>query len=509
MESGLARTSVSAFTLNHAVFVAETLIVALTTYILARYLAPELYGIYTSVMAIATSAILLINFGYEPALSVHIPIIRKEIKKVRFLLREMYMRRLLWVIIFIIVILFFMLVDIATLSPALKSIENYLPLALIFALINLNASILARFLISMFRVKQLAIVKISRLLLILVLCWFFLSKGFGIDLILWIYVIVAMGQFIAHILQCRHYLLGTIKKFSTDPIFRFGRTAWYSDIIGYILGKNSDIVMLMVFGISNPEIALYQISFIVIDYARKFSTSGMAGVAQSSFSSAYESGGKERLSTWWRIFLKFNLLVTTPGVLFLVIYAKPILSWILPNYTAASVMIQVYGGLILAATTLGTTVHITAFYAIGMADLVFRFMLIGGIINVLLNLALIPIYGVLGALIATGLTAILVGVVSLVMIRRTLRCTYPFSFFCKCICCLGTAAVISFFLPSNSVIMILLKGLSFLVVYIIMARIIKILEYDDVLRAYSVSKSLGKLLTPFSKCRKPNLHSSI
>ena len=283
----LVRTASVAFLWNHGLFVVNSVIAGLTTYVLARFLKPQDFGIYTSTMAFASLAALLISFGYEGALNVYFPRMRDCTPKLRYLFRQMLWRR------FIIVVALFCVLGTYVyfnggiwLPESLKPISRYLHLAFACGFLTLISGLLTRALITLFRVKPLAVIRVAILSCSLAVYSFLLIRGFGITAILCATIAASGATILLYIFICRDLLIGRAKKVDTNEVYSFGRTTWITDLLGYLLGKNIDIIVMTLYGVSLVHVGFYHIAFSLVAYARMIVNKGMTGVLQSAFSSA-------------------------------------------------------------------------------------------------------------------------------------------------------------------------------------------------------------------------------
>jgi O-antigen/teichoic acid export membrane protein len=103
--------------------------------------------------------------------------------------------------------------------------------------------------------------------------------------------------------------------------------------------------------------------------------------------------------------IKLNFLLTFPLILFLLIFPKFVLSFFGDNYRASSnVLIIILLGQIINvfSGSVGVYLNMTG------RQLIFqRILIVTLIINVIFNLTLIPIYGMLGAAISTSISLII------------------------------------------------------------------------------------------------------
>lgn len=499
----LNKTASIAFLWNQGQYIISTVILGFTTYILAQYLAPHYYGVYTAVMAFGSLATLFVSFGFEGALNVHLPRLAHNMPKLRYLFRQMLIRRLLVIIVFSLLIcgLIFLFQN-KWLPNNIKKIDSYLHLAVICGLISLISGLITHSLITLFRVKYFAGVRVLFLMGSFILYFYLLKNGFGIKEILWATIVTSSIATLLYIFVCRDLLTGSAKKISLRKIHKFGLTVWTNDLLSYLLGKNLDIIIMSFYGISAVHIGFYQIAFILVAYARMVVTKGMAGVLQSAFSSAFKQGGFENLRKWWMVTMKFQILVVSPGVLFLVLFSRQILESILPQYLDATLLMHTYGSLAFIITVLGGGTHITAFYAIGKEKIVLFTRILAGILNLTLDIILIYFFGVLGALIATGISGIVVCCLEMYLIYFHLRIKYPITFLIKSFICLSLAGFVASRLPGSGIPNLVVCGFSYFFVYLISAWLIKPLDEEDIIRISAVNLRLSRLLIQFSKNSK-------
>ena len=499
-EFNLAKNASKAFLWNHGLYVINSILLGLTTYLLARYLEPAGYGIFAATMAFGSAIALLISFGFEGALNIHLPRLRDNKPKLRYLFKQLLVRRLIIITVFF---FFMMLMSITFknlwwLPRSLIKLNDYMYLAVICGLISLISGLITRALITLFKVKYFVGIRVTYLTFNLMLYFFLLDNGYGIKGILWGTIATSLMAVILYVYTCRDLLIGTTKRFSLIKIHKFGITVWTTTILSYFLGKELDIIIMTICGVSALHIGFYQIVFILISYARMIVTKGMTGVLQSAFSTAYHKGGVENLGKWWMMTMKFQILVVSPGVLFLILFAHQIFQSVLPKYTDATLLLQIFGSFALIITVIGGGTHITALYAIGKEKIVLYTRILAGSANLFLDIILIYHFGVVGAIIATGLSGILIGCLELFLIFNNLGTKYPIAFLLKCSICLVVAGSMTSILMGSGILILFFYGLSYISVYIVSAWLIKPLDKEDIVRLSAVNSRLSHILVPFS-----------
>jgi O-antigen/teichoic acid export membrane protein len=292
--------------------------------------------------------------------------------------------------------------------------------------------------------------------------------------------------------------LGPSKALPTGEVYRFGRTAWAAELVSSFLGKNVDIIVMSFYGVAASHIGFYGVVFTLVHYTRLMASRGLSGVLQSAFSSAFHDGGASSLSRWWRLALKFQILVASPGVLLLALLAPEIFVCLLPDYTDATGMLRIFGVLMFGVTLIGGGVHSSALYAMSQQRRVFWLRFSAGGLNLVLDLVLIVLWGAVGALVATGISLLVIGFIELRLTRMNLDLGYPVAFCLKCCFGMAFAGLFSQFVQVTGWVGLVSSSVVFFVVYSVMVFWMKPLEAEDVEKISSVYHRVGPILSRFA-----------
>ena len=429
----------------------------------------------------------------------HLPRLRDSRPELRYLFRQMLIRRLIIITVFFIFLLLIMSSFKGLWLPSsLKQLDDYLYLAVVCGLISLISGLITRVLITLFRIKYFAGIRIIYLTFNLSLYFCLLVNGFSIRGILWVTIATSSIACIFYVYACRDLLMGSTRKISLIKIHKFGITIWATTILSYLLGKELDIIIMTLCGVSAMHIGFYQIVFILTAYARMMVTKGMTGVLQSAFSSAYHKGGLKGLGKWWMMTMKFQIMVVAPGLLFLILFARQLFESMLPKYLDATLLLQIFGSFALIITVIGGGTHITAFYAIGKEKIILYTRILAGVLNLLLDVILILHFGVLGAIIATGVAGILVGCLELYLISSNLRTRYPVVLLLKCSICLILSSLVATRVTGSGIPMLVFNGFMYFSAYLISAWLIKPFDKEDIIRLSTINSNLSRFLVTFS-----------
>jgi len=127
---------------------------------------------------------------------------------------------------------------------------------------------------------------------------------------------------------------------------------------------------------------------------------------------------------------------------------------------------------------LGTGFIIPLMYSMDRQRTVLRFILIAGGSNILLDLILIPLWGSLGAVIATGIATNILAFLGLFYIRNRLRYAPPLIFALKISIAFIIALLPTIYLPNIGFLNLSLKFMTYCFIATVLLFILKPLEIN-------------------------------
>lgn len=219
-------------------------------------------------------------------------------------------------------------------------------------------------------------------------------------------------------------------KFS--PIFKFGIILWLISFTDFALGKQVDIILLKFFNVSNVEIGYYNISHIIAVLASTFLLFGFAGVGLSVYSKIFSKQGIQGLKKFYLFSLKLSMILTLPIMFFVIFFSKEIIHFFYGSkYIGASKLILTFTIFFMGQRILGGGDNITSLYVMNKAKTALKFRNLNGIMNLIFNLILIPVYGAAGAVFATGVSGFVTVIFEFIYVKRSVKFNYPVLFFIK------------------------------------------------------------------------------
>jgi O-antigen/teichoic acid export membrane protein len=119
----------------------------------------------------------------------------------------------------------------------------------------------------------------------------------------------------------------------------------------------------------------------------------------------------------------------------------------------------------------------------------------GGMLNLLLNIILIPSYGAIGAIIGTGFSQLSITIVEFEIARRYVKVIYPFLFLGKLLFVSSISLLVVIWFPAKGIGQLAVNGVIFLVLFLSISYFIKFLTPDERQRLSDISifKYLAKV----------------
>ncbi|MFI5273899.1 MAG: polysaccharide biosynthesis C-terminal domain-containing protein, partial [Ktedonobacterales bacterium] len=162
--------------------------------------------------------------------------------------------------------------------------------------------------------------------------------------------------------------------------------------------------------------------------------SGLGGVGMAAMSAAFTGGGRARLAMMWRAALMLQIVLAVPMLAFCLVRADQIVLVLYgPRFAAVVPWFRLFLGFAIVGRLVGGGAHQSALYVVGRQRSVLFTRWAGLVVNVVLDIALIPIYGPVGALFGTGFSQVWVGIIEYLLVRGQVPHGYPTDFMARMI----------------------------------------------------------------------------
>jgi O-antigen/teichoic acid export membrane protein len=211
--------------------------------------------------------------------------------------------------------------------------------------------------------------------------------------------------------------------------------AWASygiTFFGFGLMTQSDVLLMNFFKVDGGEIGLYHL-VTGLTGTMVFLLSGVAPMALSLFSETFSKDGLDELGKIYCKIVGFSSYLTVPIYMFCVFNSGVLINFIYGSaFEEASLALVIFAAFAGIQTALGNNFTVSTLYVIHKRNDAIRTTIEGSILNIGLNFLLIPVFGMLGAITATGITMVYMVLRQLIIISNEMKIAPVFPVIGKC-----------------------------------------------------------------------------
>ena len=465
---------------NFAGKVVIGLLGAVASILIARKLGKEGLGLYATIISIPVIIRLFTTFGFETILNVKLPALQHVTsgkEKTRFLVTKFLFYRI-----------GIILIVAAMLYPAkpilhwfFKEIDFsfYLPYIILYLASLLLFSYVTMIFRALLRIKIVSIVEgVNQLLNLLLLALFF-AFGAGVTGVLNAFIISTFLCLLFLIFSGKDFFLGRKSPVKLEDSYEIGVTAAIGGLIAFGLGTQVDIVILNYFEISSDRIGFYFLCFNLVAMM-SLPVQGMGPLVQSAFSELYAREGEKGLADSWVLVTQVLVLLSLPIYVYAIFDAQAIIEFLYgKQYLETTEYFKVFAIFSCISILAGSSFCMPVFYLLRRKALALKIQFAGGILNLILNIILIPKYGVWGVVVATGFSMALTGIVQMLFVRHFINIEFPFIFELKILLASVLSLMPTLLVSGNDFIALLFKLLVYGIGFIALLSLLKPLENKE------------------------------
>ncbi len=250
---------------------------------------------------------------------------------------------------------------------------------------------------------------------------------------------------------------------------------------GWIIITQTDMLMLMYFT-TTYDVGLYAIalpiSLLLLFFMRPINIVFAPLVAE------YAAQKKEKeLAETIAMAYKYAFVILLPFTLCFIAFPEFIIPILFSqDYVAAAPALQ-----ILAAGTLFYSFSLfnsIIFVGIGKAKSMAIVVVGMSVLNIILNLLLIPLYMITGAALSTSISYLLLFIISTVYISRQVSLKFPVFPWLKAVLCslitIGSVFVIKYYTLWNNFAEALVCGITLCLLYVLFIFVLKVVDYNEI-----------------------------
>jgi O-antigen/teichoic acid export membrane protein len=197
----------------------------------------------------------------------------------------------------------------------------------------------------------------------------------------------------------------------------------------------------------------YSATYAIGQYA-SFALAPLGIVLYPTLSKTYDEGHHNETANYLKYSLKYLMMVAIPSAFGLAILAKPLLEILTtPEFVSGSTVVP----WVAAGTVLNCFYQIGIYiiHLVGKTSITVRLLGTSAVLNVILNLILIPRLGIVGAAVATLVAYAVLGMLTLTVTRRYLRFDLSLPFIGKSILSSGVMTICIWLINPQSIAMVI------------------------------------------------------
>ncbi|MBU1849260.1 MAG: flippase [Nanoarchaeota archaeon] len=378
--------------------------------LLARRLSVEQFGLFYSVFTFLTFFLFFRSFGLGSAMVKFISEFnaKNQNDKLKTVITSSFIFQLLFTVIFMIVFFFcanWLSVNYfknVAAAPILKFLTFYILFSMLFIF-------LSNLFIGFQKIRIYSFISPVKNLLILLITFIFINLGFEEFSPVIGYVFSALFLFLVFLLfgiKLFNYSKYKIKYFSktTKNLFFFGLPVLLTSIGGSVIGQ-IDTIILTYFK-TMYEVGIYNV---VLPSANifLFLTGSLSAVLFPMASELWAKKENKKLSEGLRLLYKYSFVILIPLIFSIIGFSGLFLKIFFgKEYMVGSFALQIL--LVGVVFYVVAQINTSILAGIGMPKVATKIIIFAAIFNLILNIILIPPFGIVGAAIATTISYILV-----------------------------------------------------------------------------------------------------
>jgi len=454
------------------VFASSVVVLALHFFqkpLLARYLGPDGLGLFSMAIMLAAIIELIAAFGFDSAVIKYTAEYKEDKSKLYSLFSSAFITVLIIGVITSLALFVFAntFADVFNMPPLSLLLKIY---AVVFPFSLIHGIVISYF-NGLREMKYYAFIGILRASLALAFILALLIIGLGVvGAILGTVFAIIVTVSGAMVLMKRfvHFTFSDYKK-NTKMLASFGSRLVGANMIGQIY-YYVDTLMIGYF-LTSTDVGYYAVA---ISLSRFFwlVPRAMATVAYPAISEYWAKDNHQAINKLVDKATKYSACILVFAGMSVIFFAEDIITFLFtPEFLPAVLPLTI---LIIGTVTSGILRSIGGIFAsVGKVNLVLKISAIGAVGDIILNIALIPIYGIIGAATATTASYVLNVGISLYFLRKVLAIKLDASWYTKMAMLIGMSVIIFY-------------GLGFLNHYL--ASSIALLLYAVVVIAYLLTK---------------------
>ena len=492
----LKERTIKGFAWNHLSKLMDYALTYLLSILFARKLAAANYGVYVTMMSVASLALIVGAGGIDETLNKYISQLLYSSKpaKIRFLLRKLIKIRIIAVVL--LSLLLFVFKSNLNIFFQNDNVSSYIAVLIYYILSQSLVNFFANIYTAQLKTKYVFFVSITAKLLNIILSFVLLELDYGLTSIFILFSITSFISLFLYSYKAKELLVGESDNLDMKPIYGFSSVTWLNAFLTMALGRYSAIILLSYFFGKTPLTGYYDIAFsltILIDYVF---TIGLTGV-WLSIMSEIAVRDSSRLAEARAKLIKFQQFFIIPVGFFSFIYPEFIIKFLFSDkYLPAVPLFRIYLVFLLLSMIIANRENLGFLLAIDKQKIAIIIRIIIGILNITVSFLIIPSYGAIGAITVTGASILLSNICEFVVTSKFIGLKYDIIFTLKVLIVSLISIGIVSFINANNLISFILAGLFYLILIGTGYGLTKIIKINpkDLLNPVGMNKIIKQLM---------------
>jgi O-antigen/teichoic acid export membrane protein len=484
---------------NHAGKILEYLLMYVTSIVIARALGVVENGRFVGLFSLSQLLLAICSFGLETSLNKFIPQLEKvkQNEKVSFILRRaVLLRGLAFLSATIVLYLLILFLSV----PFVSGNERILFWVFLFTAVRSVFPLFVTVLTAQLRTALTAQINLFIRTLELIGIVALTFYEFTVQSVFVVFLVSSCLHVTAYMLFSKLNVLGKSEAVAMKPILIFGGVYWINTIVDFILGRQGDVLFLTHLLPDSSQGGLYDVAYSIAQLASMAMTVGLAGVTFATFARLAVSD-QRTMDRFYGFSIRIISLLTVPLYAFIVFNAEPLLTVLYSHqYAGAAVLVQ---GILLfrtASRLFGGPENGEYLLSHGRVWILVIIGIISATLNMCMNLVLIPKFGAMGSVIASGCGNLLVNLLGGLAVVRMSENRIQINFWLKIVgICFFSAFASRYFFPSRDGWTLIISGPFYVAAVLMFLFLVKPLAREDFLWLSKAIPQFTKVLKVFAQ----------
>lgn len=425
----------------------RTLICFFISIIIARSLGAANYGIYAALVSLITLLCRFTEMGIQSIFGTYIPRFKSKGQsgEYSFVVQKVIITRI--VIILISAGSVYLFQDIFVSFLGVPAISDYIVLASVWFVIRAVTDcfifiIWAKVDMKLYTAAEI-IISVVQLIGICIL----MNMGITVDNIVMLMILVNSVQLICYYRGSVSTIKPKPVRTKLTPIIKFGLVIWLSTILQYFINRSIDIFMILYYLKEPSSAAFYDIAYLIVFTGGTCLLLSIGSLSVPILSESHARYGMEGLKRAWKFLTKVSMYLSVPVFAFIFVHANSIIQNLYTNvYSESTQFVMIFSILLLTGHLFASETSAMILFPLNKERLFLYLRGFNGLLNLGLNILLIPRYGIMGAVIATGGAFLITSIMELGLALKILKTRLPYSFMLKLALSIGVSISWTLFL---------------------------------------------------------------